>query len=144
MPDPVVVSRIFTQARVIAVVGFSSKPSRAGYYVPAYLQRAGYDILPVNPRLESGLGKQSFPDLLSIPVSIDGVVIFRRPEHIPAIVEQAIQVGAWFIWMQLGLVHEQAGDTARRAGLEVVMDACMMVEHRRYVGQMRRDQRGSG
>lgn len=129
--------QILARAHTLAIVGFSSNRMRAGYYVPAYLQRAGFNVIPVNPNLESGLGKPCYPELKKIPDPIDGVVIFRRPEHIPAIVEQAIEVGAWFVWMQLGIVHDQAAQMAKAAGLQVVMDACMMVEHRRYAGRSR-------
>ncbi len=123
--------KILDTARTIAVVGLSANRTKAGFTVPAYLQRAGYRIIPVNPYLEQALGEKAYPDLLSIPEPVDGVVIFRRPEHIAPIVEEAIDVGVEFVWMQLGIVNEQAADLARKAGLDVVMDACMLVEHRR-------------
>lgn len=124
-------NKILKNAKTLAVVGLSSNPNRAGYTVPAYLQRAGYRIIPVNPNLSDALGETAYPDLSSIPEPADGVVIFRRPEHILPIVEQAIEIGAGFVWMQLGIVNEEAAGVAREAGLDVVMDACMMVEHRR-------------
>ncbi len=129
--DPLVIRNILESARTIAVVGFSSETGRAGYYVPAYLQQNCYRIVPVNPKLESGLGAKSYPDLLSVPEKVNLVLIFRRPEAVPEIVEQAIQIGAEAVWMQQGIVHEAAALRARTNGLKVVMDACMMVEHRR-------------
>jgi predicted CoA-binding protein len=130
------ISTILEKAHTLAVVGFSSRRTRAGFYVPAYLSQAGFDIIPVNPHLERGLGEQCYPDLASIPRPFDGVVIFRRPEYVPAIVEGAIEAGAWFVWMQQGIVNMEAAERARQAGLLVVMDACMMVEHRLLGGQV--------
>ena len=121
--------KILESAKTIAVVGLSSDRTKPGFTVPAYLQRVGYRIIPVNPNLQTALGQQAYPDLRSIPEPIDGVVIFRRPEHIIPIVEEAIEVGAKFVWMQLGIVNIEAAELAREAGLEVVMDACMLVEH---------------
>jgi hypothetical protein len=129
-PDPTIAT-ILAETRTIAVVGFSSRPERAGYYVPAYLREQGYRIIPVNPHLQNGLGEKAYPDLLSVPEAVDLVLIFRRPEEVPPVVEQAIAIGAKAIWMQLGIVHEAAAARARAAGLRVVMDACMLVEHRR-------------
>jgi predicted CoA-binding protein len=123
------IRRLLMNTKTIAVVGLSSKEQRAGYYVPAYLQGAGYRILPVNPNIDQALGEKAYPHLSSIGEPVDLVQIFRRAEEIPAIVDEAIQSGAKGIWMQLGLIHEEAAKRARVAGLEVVMDACMMVEH---------------
>ena len=128
------IRRILGRDKTIAVVGLSHIPSRPGYYVPAYLKRQWYRIIPVNPNLETAMGEKAYPDLLAIPDRVDLVEIFRRPEHIPEIVEQAIQIGARAIWMQLGIVNEGAAEAARQAGLDVVMDACMLVEHRRLSG----------
>ena len=125
------IQKILGETKSIAVVGFSSNQHRAGYYVPAYLQRAGYRILPVNPNLDQALSGTAFPDLISIKDAVDLVLVFRRPENIPAIVDEAITIGAKAVWMQLGIVNESAAQKARAAGLDVVMDACMMVEHRR-------------
>jgi predicted CoA-binding protein len=121
---------ILESARIIAVVGLSGDHTKPGFTVPAYLQRAGYRIIPVNPNLESSLGEKAYPNLRSIPEPVDGVVIFRRPEYILPIVEEAIEIGAEFVWMQLGIVNHEAAELARAAGLDVVMDACMRVEHR--------------
>lgn len=121
-------------ARTIAVVGISAKPERDSHRVAAYLQRAGYRIVPVNPGLDEVLGERAWPDLASIPpdVAIDIVDIFRLPEHIPPIVEAAIARGAGAVWMQLGLAHNAAAERARAAGLAVVMDRCLKVEHARW------------
>jgi len=124
------IEHILKTAKTIAVVGFSSRPSRAGYYVPAYLQQQGYRIIPVNPYLKEGLGEKAYPDLLSIPEPVDLVLIFQRSEKVPPFVTQAIQINAKAVWMQLGIYNQAAAAAARSAGLDVVMDACMMVEHR--------------
>lgn len=128
------IDRILSATRTIAVVGLSSRPERAGFYVPAYLQEHGYRIIPVNPYLEAALGEKAYPDLGSVPEPVDLVLLFRRSEAIPPFVDQAIEIGARAVWMQLGIVNEAAAATARAAGLEVVMDACMMVEHRYWRG----------
>ncbi|MFM8319781.1 MAG: CoA-binding protein [Chloroflexota bacterium] len=122
--------RIFSYTRTIAVVGYSNRPERAGHYVPAYLQQQGYRIIPVNPTLEEGLGEPAYPDLLAVPEAVDLVLLFRRSEDVPPAVEQAVQIGAKAVWMQSGIINEAAAQHAHAAGLDVVMDACMMVEHR--------------
>jgi len=125
------IQNILETAQTIAVVGLSSRKNRAGYYVPAYLQKHGYRIIPVNPNLDESLGEKAYPDLLSVPQAIDLVLIFQRSENVPPFVDQAIEIGARAVWMQLGIVDAAAADKARAAGLQVVMDACMLVEHRR-------------
>ena len=125
--------RILETVKTLAVVGLSSRPSRAGYYVPAYMQQAGYRIIPVNPHLEQALGEKAYPDLLAVPEPVDLVLIFRRSEEVPPVVEQAIEIGAQVVWMQVGVVNELAAAKARAAGLAVVMDACIMVDHRRLM-----------
>ena len=127
--------RILEGVKTIAVVGLSRRKTRAGYYVPAYMQSAGYRIIPVNPYLDEALGEKAYPDLLSIPEPVDMVVIFRRSEDVPPVVEQAIQIGAKVVWMQLGIINEQAAERARAAGLEVVMDSCVKVDHQRLFGK---------
>lgn len=129
--DEATITRLLDTVKTIAVVGLSSNPDRPGYTVPAYLQKHGYRIIPVNPALQQALGEKAYPDLLSLPEPVDLVQIFRRSEAVPPFVEQAIQIGARAVWMQLGIVNEEAARLAREAGLDVVMDACMMVEHRR-------------
>jgi predicted CoA-binding protein len=124
---------ILDNCHTIAVVGLSSQPHRAGYYVPAYLQHNGYRIIPVNPNLDQALGEVAYPDLLEVPEPVDLVLVFRRSEAVPPIVDQAIQIGAKALWMQLGVINQPAAEKASQAVLKVVMDACMMVEHRRFL-----------
>jgi predicted CoA-binding protein len=126
------IEAILETTKTIAVVGLSSQPGRAGYYVPAYLQKQGYRIIPVNPYLEEALGEKAYPDLPSVPEPVDLVLLFRRSEAIPPFVDEAIEMGAKSVWMQLGIAHEAAAEKARQAGLAVVMDACMLVEHRHW------------
>jgi signal transduction histidine kinase/predicted CoA-binding protein len=123
--------QILDDAHTIAVVGISDKTDQNNHSVPAYLQSQGYKIIPVNPRLDEVLGEKSYPDLLSIPEKIDVVEIFRRNEAVPEIVDQAIEIGAKVVWMQVGIVNEFAAETAREAGLDVVMDTCMRATHKR-------------
>ncbi len=113
----------------IAVVGLSGKTWRDSNRVAAYLLRAGYTILPVNPGVDEVLGLKSYPDLYSVPRPVEVVDIFRRKEWIPALVDAAIEIGARAVWMQSGLEDEASAERARRAGLLVVMDRCMAVEH---------------
>lgn len=130
--NPETIQDILKNTRTIAVVGLSSNTSKAGYYVPAYLQREGYRIIPVNPHLDQVLGEQAYADLQDIPVEVDLVLIFRRSEAVPPFARQAVEIGAEAIWLQLGIINQQAAEIADEGGLQVVMDACMMVEHRRY------------
>lgn len=122
---------LLQSARTIAVVGLSSKKYRASYGVTEYMQRAGYRIVPVNPRETEVLGEKCYPSLDDVPEKVDIVDIFRRSELVPEIVKAAIRVGARAVWMQEGVVHEQAAAEARAAGLTVVMDRCILKEHRR-------------
>lgn len=126
------VRRILASARTVAVVGLSDKPERDSHRVAAYLQQAGYRIIPVNPNLTSVLGEKAYPNLRAIPEPVDVVDIFRKPEAVPEIVEDAIAIGARVVWMQDGIVHNAAADRARQAGLAVVMNKCMMREHRAW------------
>ena len=125
------ISEILHSARTIAVVGLSNKRFRPSYGVSEYLKRVGYRIIPVNPLEAEILGEKSYPDLDSVPVPVDVVDIFRRSEFVPEIVEAAIRNGAKAIWMQEGVIHEQAARRAEAAGLTVVMDHCILKEHRR-------------
>jgi predicted CoA-binding protein len=124
---------ILEKSKVIAVVGLSPKPERDSHEVAKYLQDQGYRIVPVNPRADTILGEKSYPDLASIPEEVDVVDIFRRSDDVPPVVDQAIAIGAKAVWMQLGIVNEGAAAKAREAGLGVVMDRCMLVEHRNLV-----------
>lgn len=125
--------KIMSEAKTIAVVGFSSKPSKAGYYVPAYLKEQGYRIIPVNPNLSEGLGETAVPTLTAIAEPVDLVLIFQRSENVPPFVDEAIEIGAKAVWMQLGIANETAAAKARAAGLDVVQNACLLVEHKRWV-----------
>jgi predicted CoA-binding protein len=122
---------ILQSARTVAVVGLSGKRYRPSYGVAEYLKREGYRVIPVNPGETEVLGEKSYPDLDSVPGEIDVVDIFRRPEFVPEIVEAAIRKGAKVVWMQEGVVHEEAAERAREAGLTVVMDRCILKDHRR-------------
>ena len=125
---------ILEQVKVLAVVGLSRRESRPGYYVPAYMHAAGYRIIPVNPYLKEALGEKAYPDLVSIPEPVDMVVIFRRSEDVPPVVDDAIEIGAKVVWMQLGIINEEAATKARAAGMQVVMDACIKIDHQRLFG----------
>lgn len=118
----------------IAVVGISDDPTRPSNYVANFLEEHGYDIIPVNPNLKEWKGKKCYPDLLSIPGKVEVVDIFRRPEFVPPIVEEAIKIKAKAVWMQEGIVNEEAAAKARKAGIEVVMDRCMKTEYKRLRG----------
>jgi len=131
MPEPESIRALLATARVIAVVGLSSKKSRPSYGVSQYMQRAGYRIIPVNPNEDAVLGEMAYPSLEAIPEKVDIVNIFRRPEFVPAVVDAAIRVGARAVWMQEGVVHKAAAAKASAAGLTVVMDRCILKEHQR-------------
>jgi hypothetical protein len=125
------IAELLSSARTIAVVGLSSRRARPSYSVSEYMQNAGYRIIPVNPQETEVLGETAYPDLDSVPVPVDIVDIFRRAEFVPEIVEAAIRIGARAVWMQEGVVHEEAAERARAAGLTVVMDRCILKEHRK-------------
>ena len=122
---------ILKSSRVVAVVGLSPEPDRPSYGVASYLKEQGYRIIPVNPQAREILGEVCYPDLSAIPEPVDVVDIFRRFEEVPAIVEETIKVGAKAVWMQEGVINEPAAARAREAGLLVVMDRCMLKEHRK-------------
>jgi uncharacterized protein len=124
---------LLQKARTIAVVGLSSSRLRASYGVSQYMQSAGYRIIPVNPNEREVLGEKSYARLEDVPEKIDVVDVFRRSEFVPEIVDSAIRVGARAIWMQDGVVNETAAQRARDAGLFVVMDDCILREHRRLM-----------
>ncbi len=122
---------ILNSSRIIAVVGLSPEPDRPSYQVARYLKEQGYRIVPVNPGAKEILGELCHPDLSSIPEAVDAVDIFRRSEEVPAVVEEAIRIGAKAVWMQEGVIDKAAAARAREAGLLVVMDKCMLKQHRR-------------
>jgi hypothetical protein len=125
---------LLASSRVIAVVGLSSKPHRPSYGVAVYMQKAGYRIIPVNPNEREVLGEKCYARLEDVPIQVDIVDIFRRSEAVPPIVESAVAIGARAVWMQEGVIHEEAARRARAAGLEVVMDRCILKEHARRCG----------
>jgi predicted CoA-binding protein len=130
--DPIY--ELLSRAKTIAVVGLSDSPMRPSHGVSAYMQAAGYRIIPVNPRIAEALGEKSYPSLLHIPIEmaekIDFVDVFRRPEYVDEIVEQAIRLKIPAIWLQEGVINGRAADKARKAGMFVVMDLCVLKEHR--------------
>jgi len=134
------IKKILSKSKTIAVVGLSREPDKDSYRVATYLKKQGFRIVPVNPFADEILGEKSYKSLLEIPIEIqktlDVVEVFRPAKDVPAIVEQAVKLKAKHgkpraVWMQLGIVNAQAAETAKKAGLTVVMDKCMMVEHRR-------------
>jgi predicted CoA-binding protein len=125
---------ILSSAKTIASVGLSSNPQKESYGIVSYLKSQGYRIIPVNPTATEILGETSYPDLSSIPDPVDVVQVFRKPEDVPPVVDEAIKIGAKVVWMQEGVIHHEAAAKARAAGLQVVMDACMRSTHRRLIG----------
>jgi uncharacterized protein len=126
--DPI--TEILKRAKTIAVVGLSDSPLRPSHGVAAYLQTQGYRIIPVNPQIQTSLGEKAYPSLLDVPEKIDIADIFRRPEFVEEVVDQAIQLKIPTVWMQEEIVHEKAAQKARQAGIFVVMDRCILLEHR--------------
>ncbi len=126
--DPI--GDLLRKAKTIAVVGLSNKPLRPSHGVALYMQEQGYRIIPVNPNLQSVLGEKAYPSLKDVPEKIDVVNIFRRPEFVPEVVDQAIALEVPAVWMQEEVIHEQAAEKARQAGIFVVMDRCILKEHR--------------
>jgi uncharacterized protein len=131
--EAAVIQAILRQCRTIAVVGLSSDSFRPSYGVSEYMQSAGYRIIPVNPNETEVLGEKAYATLEDVPEKIDLVDIFRRSEFVPSVVESAIQIGAKAVWMQEGVIHPGASCLAQNAGLAVVMDRCILKEHRRFM-----------
>lgn len=127
-PDPI--ADVLRNTKTIAVVGLSDKPLRPSHGVAAYMQAQGYRIIPVNPRITEVLGEKAYPSLLDIPAKVDLVDVFRRSEFVEEIVDQAIRLKIPAVWMQEEIIHEKAAEKARQAGLFVVMDRCILLEHR--------------
>jgi len=125
------ITELLKNAKNIAVVGLSSSPMRPSYGVSAYLQSHGYKIIPVNPQIKGALGEKAYPSLSEVPEKIDIVDIFRRPEFVPAVVDEAIRLKPAAIWMQEGVAHEAAAEKARKAGIFVIQDRCLLKEHRK-------------
>jgi len=125
------IDEILRDTRTIAVVGLSGRAWRASYGVSEYMQSVGYRIIPVNPKEKEVLGEAAYGSLEEVPVPVDMVNVFRRSELVPEIADAAIRIGAKCLWLQEGVVHEAAAEKARAAGLDVVMDRCLLKEHRR-------------
>ena len=130
VPESDPIADLLRSSHTIAVVGLSDNPMRPSHGVSAYMQSHGYRIIPVNPQADEVLGEKSYSSLLDVPETIDIVDIFRRSEFVPEIVDQAIQLKPRAIWMQEGVVHQAAAEKARKAGLFVIMDSCILKEHR--------------
>lgn len=133
--QPERIRRALRQKR-IAIVGMSGNELRASNFVGFYLDRHGYEVIPVNPREESIYGLVSYPSLKDIPGPVDVVDVFRAPEAVPAIAREAAEIGAKFLWLQFGVISEEGIRIAEEAGLEVIVDRCMKIEHARYHGRM--------
>ena len=134
LPESDPITDLLKHARTIAVVGLSNSPLRPSHGVSAYMQSHGYRIIPVNPQIHGSLGERAYPSLLDVKEKIDIVNIFRRPEFVEEVVDQAIQMKVPVIWMQEGVVHEKAAQKARQAGIFVIMDTCILKEHRARFG----------
>lgn len=133
-PQPDSLRDLLASARIIAVVGLSDNPLRPSHGVSAYMQAQGYRIIPVNPTIREALGEESYPSLVDVPEKIDIVNVFRRPEFVDQIVDQAIQLKVPAIWMQEGVINEFAAARARKAGIFVAMDLCILKEHKARFG----------
>jgi len=129
------IRKMLETASTIAIVGLSDKPDRESYRVAEYLQTHGYRIIPVNPTVDTVLGESSYARVADIPETIDIVDVFRKPDAVVAVVADAIEAGARVVWMQLGVVNQEAAKKAETAGLQVVMDRCIKIEHRRLLVQ---------
>jgi predicted CoA-binding protein len=134
--DPRTIQRALLTGRTVAIVGLSPNPLRASYFVGYYLQRHGYRIVPVNPKEREILGEVCYPSLSEIPFPVDVVDVFRRPEAVPAVAEEAVRIGAKTLWLQFDVISPEGAAIAQAGGLDVVMDRCMKVEHARYMGKM--------
>jgi len=133
--DPDVIRKVLAR-KTVAIVGLSSNDLRASNFVGRYLLRNGYKVIPVNPRETSILGQTSYASLRDIPDVVDTVDVFRKPDAVPAIAEDAVAIGASCLWLQYGVISEDGAQIAVESGLDVVMDRCMKVEHARYLGRM--------
>jgi uncharacterized protein len=133
-----IIEEMLTTAKTIAVVGLSDNPDRISYLVARYMQERGYRIIPVNPTIKESLGEKAYGSLKEVTEQVDIVNVFRRSADVPPVVEDAVAIQAKGLWLQEGIVHEAAGKKAEEAGLKVVMDRCIMVEHARLIFHWRR------
>ncbi len=134
--DAAVIQRLVGGARTIAMIGLSANPLRPSHFVGFYLLRHGFRVIPVNPREREVLGQRSVENLGQIDVPVDIVDVFREPSVVPQIVDDATRIGAKALWLQFGVIHQEAAAQARANGLDVVMDLCLKIEHARYLGRM--------
>jgi uncharacterized protein len=134
--DPLTIQRVIHNARTIAIVGLSPSELRASHFVGYYLKRHGYEIIPVNPREKEILGEKAYKNLIDVPVPVDIVNVFRSPDAVPAIAEEAVKIRAGTLWCQFGVINEDGARIAETGGVTVIMDRCLKVEHARYVGRM--------
>ena len=134
--DPLTIQRVLYNAKAIAVVGLSPNELRASYFVGYYLKRHGYTIFPVNPRESQILGEQSYKSLLDLPAPVDIVNVFRAPDALPGIAEEAVKIHAGTLWCQFGVINAEGARIGEAGGLTVIMDRCLKVEHARYIGRM--------
>jgi predicted CoA-binding protein len=134
--DPLVIQRLLRETRTIAIVGLSTDPQRASWFVASYLKKEGYRIIPVNPKAKEILGEKAYPDLASIPGPVDLVEVFRPAAECLEVARQAVAIKAKALWLQLKLVNIEAAKLAARAGLTVVLDSCVKMEHGRYFGRL--------
>ncbi|MDH3347349.1 MAG: CoA-binding protein [Desulfobulbaceae bacterium] len=133
LPPQKKIISILTQSTTIAVVGLSPKKDRPSYKVASYMLKAGYEIIPINPGQDKILGRQCYPDLLSVPSPVEVINLFRRSEHVFPFVRDSITIGAKTIWMQQGIFHEEAAAFAEQAGLTVIMDRCIKIDHNSFI-----------
>jgi uncharacterized protein len=134
--DPLAIQRVLHTAKTIAIVGLSGNELRPSHFVGFYLKRHGYTVIPVNPREPEILGATSYASLLDVPVTVDVVNVFRAPDALPAIARDAVAIGAGVLWCQFGVINEEGVRIAQEAGLTVIVDRCLKIEHARYAGRM--------
>jgi predicted CoA-binding protein len=134
--DPLVIQRLLREVRTIAIVGLSTDPQRASWFVGSYLKGAGYRVIPVNPKAKEIMGEQAYPDLASIPVPVDLVNVFRPASECLEVARQAVAIRAGALWLQLKLINIEAAEYAAGHGLTVVLDRCIKMEHGRYSGRL--------
>jgi len=134
--DPIVIQRLLRDVRTIAIVGLSTDPQRASWFVASYLKKEGYRIFPVNPKADRIVGEKAYLDLASIPEPVDLVDVFRPVAECSAVARQAVAIGAKALWLQLRLVSLEAAELASRSGLDIVLDRCVKMEHGRYRGRL--------
>jgi uncharacterized protein len=134
--DPLTIQAVLHSARTVAIVGLSGNELRPSNFVGYYLKRHGYQVIPVNPRETSILGEKSYPSLLDVPGHVDVVDVFRAPDALPGIARDAVAIGAGTLWCQFGVINAEGNQIAGDAGLTVIVDRCLKIEHARYVGRM--------